>query len=209
MPRSTLPSSYEEKEHALDLFLSKRFSLCREHTDKVKDALNPKKRDSTFLNHLALKKSVDFWDDLLTEEDKRSLLSIAIQTKRHKGTIGGLKLAFESLGLGTNVHEWFEYGGDAFHFKLDLAAKDREITEDLYKIVAFYTHEYKNTRSVLDETVLSYLEVKQAYVSIGSAGETESTANMISGYVLEQRQVQKIHSAGIGEVTAYTQMEVS
>jgi phage tail P2-like protein len=101
------------------------------------------------LKHLAWQWHVDFWDDTLDSDAKLTLVLQSYDWHRHKGTPYAVEQMVQDVLGGGSVQEWFEYGGDPFHFKIisnsppqDLATYDRLLAA--VKVS-------KNERSILDD----------------------------------------------------------
>jgi len=174
MYRSTLPSSYLPKEHALDklrgaLFAKRLHSL----PDEALRALDPAVCSASFLDTLAVFYSVDFYRNDLLEADKRGLILHSIRLKRTKGTVGALKSLFASLRLDSTIDEWFRYGGAPFHFKVDIGVQNREITTAFATTLTAMIERYKNVRSVLEALQFTYVLDGVEYVASGMAIEAE------------------------------------
>jgi len=206
MHRSTLPSHYTKKEHALDVFLGERFSEhLRILPNKAKNCLNPMLCDEKIISTLAQKKDTEFWSDVLNVEDKRRLVFNTINIKRHAGTTWALKKAIESLGIETSIHESESI---PFHFSVLLGMEDREITPKLAIEMQTLVHKYKNVRSILDELSLSYLQKHNQIISVGGVGEVNSHAEQIEGYVQNIQTLQTFSVGAVGQTTAYALQEV-
>ena len=203
MYRSTLPPSYLPKEHALDSLRGAIFSRHLQEIPTVALAsLNPTTCPSHLLDTLANFYSVDFYRNDFLEADKRALIFNSIELKKIKGTVGALKKVFDSLDIGVNVEEWFNYGGDPFRFKLDFALKDKEITPQLIDTLTRMVFAYKNVRSVMEEIVLAYVSQQSVFVASGSVGEVSCSTEQLEGYTQNSILNQIIYLGAVGEVSA-------
>ncbi|MBW9878504.1 phage tail protein I, partial [Escherichia coli] len=63
---------------------------------------------------------------------------------------------------------WFEYGGRAYFFKVDIALVDKGLDENLFNDLVELIHEYKNTRSKL-EALIVWIINQSAIPVIGCA----------------------------------------
>ena len=70
------------------------------------------------LDILAYDFKVDWWDADYTLEEKRRTLKDSWRVHRMLGTKAAVELAISAIYLNTKVSEWFEYGGEPYHFKL-------------------------------------------------------------------------------------------
>lgn len=106
------------------------------------------------------------WLHATTEDAKRALIKSAIKIHRYKGTKFALLEIFDSLNLVGEISEWFEYGGDPYHFRAKFDT--HSLFEDkLEKELLDLINENKNVRSVLECLVLHLLT--EHYLKIASA----------------------------------------
>ena len=133
-------------------------------TDRIKDIPNPI-RDmadpmtcpSDFLPWLAWAFSVDQWSHEWPDEKKRNVISKSIEIHRRKGTRGAIERIFEIIEFPTaKLFEWFEYGGDPYFFKIDIAAGGpvytRKMLEQLFRLISIH----KNVRSRLEAVSIHF-----------------------------------------------------
>lgn len=112
--------------------------------------------DASALPHLAEQFHVtglEGWMQCETEEEKRSLLKQAINLHLFKGTKYALYKALGIISVQAEVVEWFEYGGDPYHFRLQISQASKGLSlkqqEDIFNIV----NEYKNFRSRFEKAI--------------------------------------------------------
>lgn len=91
------------------------------------------------------------WLQALSEVEKRNLIKSAIKMHRYKGTKFALEEIFKTLNIVGNVEEWFNYGGEPYHFKVILQIFNRSINEETETKLRALINEYKNERSWLEE----------------------------------------------------------
>ncbi|RNB72185.1 phage tail protein I [Brevibacillus panacihumi] len=98
--------------------------------------------------HITLNEGAALADTL---QEKRELVKNALEIHRMKGTKAALERVLELLNMQGTISEWFEYGGDPYHFRIDiLDVSTRGITEDLIRQLDILIFAYKNTRSWLE-----------------------------------------------------------
>lgn len=100
------------------------------------------------LKHLAWQWHVDFWADDLTLTQKRTLVKQAYPWHRQKGTPAAVEMVVADVLGGGSVQEWWEYGGEPYHFKVfsNQPPEDAAVQETL----ALAIEAAKNARSYLD-----------------------------------------------------------
>ena len=91
------------------------------------------------------------WLQALSETEKRNLIKSSIKMHRYKGTKYALEEIFKTLNIVGNIEEWFNYGGDPYHFKVILQVFNRSINEETETKLRALINEYKNERSWLEE----------------------------------------------------------
>ena len=108
------------------------------------------------------------WLFTTDEREKRELIKQAIELHKYKGTIWAVRRVLEILSLPGTISEWFEYGGKAYFFKVDIALVDKGMDENLFNDLVELIHEYKNTRSKL-EALIVWIINQSAIPVIGCA----------------------------------------
>lgn len=108
------------------------------------------------------------WLFTTDEREKRELIKQAIELHKYKGTIWAVRRVLEILSLPGTISEWFEYGGRAYFFKVDIALVDKGTDENLFNDLVELIHEYKNTRSKL-EALIVWIINQSAIPVIGCA----------------------------------------
>lgn len=77
------------------------------------------------LDILAYDFKVDWWDQNFTLEEKRQVFKDSWYVHQHLGTKAAVETAIRAIYPLTQVEEWFEYGGEPYHFRLNI-----DITSD-------------------------------------------------------------------------------
>lgn len=91
------------------------------------------------------------WLQALSDTEKRNLIKSSIKMHRYKGTKYALEEIFKTLNIVGNIEEWFNYGGNPYHFKVILQIFNRSINEETETKLRALIDEYKNERSWLEE----------------------------------------------------------
>ncbi len=127
------------------------------------------------LDILAYDFKVDWWDADYTLEEKRRTLKNSWRVHRMLGTKAAVELAISAIYPDAHVSEWFEYGGDPYHFKLQIDVSHETVGSERYRRVLDRVNFYKNLRSHLDSII--YV-VNAEGVATGYAG-----AALCGGYM--------------------------
>jgi phage tail P2-like protein len=103
------------------------------------------------IKHLAWQWHVDAWDDNLTPAQKAAFLDISYRWHRIKGTPAAVEMILNDVLGGGKVEEFWEYGGEEFHFRV--FANDPPEDDTAYAVLIAGIDSAKNTRSVLDDII--------------------------------------------------------
>jgi len=68
------------------------------------------------LDILAYDFKVDWWDPNYSLEEKRRVFKDSWYVHKHMGTKAAVETSIRAIYPGTKVLEWFEYGGEPYHF---------------------------------------------------------------------------------------------
>ena len=99
---------------------------------------------------LAWQWHVDFYEPSMSIETKRQLVRESIAWHRIKGTKAAVEKMTQTVFKGGVVTEWFEYGGEPYHFRIDVLNAPNMTEENRGRLLAV-VNASKNTRSWLDE----------------------------------------------------------
>lgn len=102
------------------------------------------------LDILAYDLKVDWYEYSAPIENKRCAIKEAMFVHRYKGTKYAVETALHSVFTDAKVEEWFEYGGEPFHFKLTVYGSSSG--NDLKGLIARIQYA-KNLRSVMDNVL--------------------------------------------------------
>lgn len=100
---------------------------------------------------LAWQFHVDFYEPIgMDIKTKRKLVKESIAWHRIKGTPAAVEMMLSStFGRSAKVSEWYEYGGEPYHFKVSVKTK-KFPTMESFGLAKQGVLAAKNTRSVLD-----------------------------------------------------------
>lgn len=103
------------------------------------------------LDAIATDFKVDWWDANYSLEEKRRTLKDSWYVHKRLGTKAAVERAISAIYPDTEVKEWFEYGGEPYHFKLLIPVDQTTLDPTKHATVLSLAEYYKNLRSVLDE----------------------------------------------------------
>lgn len=100
-----LPSNALKPERALSLAVEFGDAILPED---IKSLWRPKEAASRFLPFIAWGLHLDFWDDNLKEDVKRTFILDSFLWHRKKGTPWAVRKMLSTLGFKAEITEWFE-----------------------------------------------------------------------------------------------------
>ncbi|WP_431002580.1 phage tail protein I [Klebsiella pneumoniae] len=90
----------------------------------LRDLWNPWRCPVKFLPYLAWAFSVDRWDDVWTEAEKRQAIANAFWMHQRKGTIAAVRRVIEDMGFSMALAEWWQVNDPAGTFRLEINVND-------------------------------------------------------------------------------------
>ena len=181
---------------------------------------------------LAWQWHVDFYEPSMSIETKRQLVRESIAWHRIKGTKAAVEKMAQTVFKGGVVTEWFEYGGEPYHFRIDVLNAPNMTEESRERLLAV-VNASKNTRSWLDElrfrreaqndmyyasapTIHTTYEIRPSEITdaaaearqyIGAAVSAHTTYEIYPGIVQDAAIRSTFHVGGIGSI--YKVLEVT
>ncbi|ECG6088424.1 phage tail protein I [Salmonella enterica subsp. enterica serovar Blukwa] len=132
------------------------------------------------------------WLFAANEQEKRELIKQAIELHKYKGTPWAVRRVLEILSLPGTISEWFEYGGKAYFFKVEIKLINQGMDENLFNNLVDLIHEYKNVRSKL-EALIVWIINQSAIPVIGSVLYGGEITTVLPFQVLEVQQTKPIY----------------
>ena len=131
--------------------------------------------EEPLLDILARDFKVDWWDPEYSLEEKRRTLKDSWRVHRLLGTRAAVETAISAIYPHTQVLEWFEYGGEPYHFRLDINITNDTIDSAKQRRVLERMNFYKSLRSHNDG-VTYFVEAEPAIVRAAASapGLTEA-----------------------------------
>ena len=106
--------------------------------------------DEPLLDILARDFKVDWWDPEYSLEEKRRTLKDSWRVHRLLGTRAAVETAISAIYPHTQVLEWFEYGGEPYHFRLTVRLSENGWDYGKHLQLIEKLQFYKNLRSHRD-----------------------------------------------------------
>ncbi len=115
------------------------------------------------LDALAYDFKIDWWDADADLENKRRVFKNAWNVHRKLGTVGAVEQAVTDAFAGATVREWFDYGGEPYHYMLVAGLGEQTGTEETLQRILTRARWYTNVRSVLDAVEFATVRTRHLY----------------------------------------------
>ncbi|MGI2144450.1 phage tail protein I [Shewanella frigidimarina] len=195
---SLLPPNASKLERDIEQVITSSLDLPL----SIADLWDPFRCPLSLLPWLAWAYSVDQWEDSWPVSVKRQVVNDAFEIHRYKGTPYAVQQALNSLGIKTNIIEWWEPNGSNVRgtMKVNALVKDKGIDlSDLIQITNAITSAKRGVIHAVIRTVFqSSAEINHAATTL-SAQITE-----ISYYTLSELNSEGMFSVMAGSFSALT-----
>lgn len=176
----------------------------REEIDHLRIYPEIGRLDEQLLDILAHDFKVDWWDADYSLEEKRRTLADSWRVHKMLGTKAAVVMAISAIYPHTRVLEWFEYGGEPYHFRLDINITNDSIDSAKQRRVLERLNFYKSLRSHNDG-VTYFVEAQPAIArAVPCVAGLEETAQV--PLVLPVPTIKPIVSARVGVATGLWEM---
>lgn len=121
------------------------------YAHKKSELVDPmKEKTEWLLDNIAVAEAIDFYDKSFTISQKMMIIKNADFLKSKKGTPIALERALSNIFSSAEVVEWFEYGGQKGHFKVNVTVSG--VADTATRNLALKVIEkYKRKSQILDE----------------------------------------------------------
>ena len=137
--------------------------------DRVRIISNIDALDETVLDILARDFKVDWYDPGYSLEEKRRTVKSSWRVHKTLGTKAAVETAIRAIYPLTTVEEWFEYGGEPYHFRLNIDITSDSGDRARQKRVLERLNFYKSLRSHNDG-VRYFLVPEKSWALAGGPG---------------------------------------
>ena len=148
---SVLPDFIAKDEHLAQLAEVAARVMAKSMENIWKPALYSRidDMDEGALDILAEDLNVYWYDYNYDLATKRNVIKANFSVHQHMASKGAMITALSAVWADSNVEEWYEYGGDPYHFRVLLDISESSDPVELEKIRSTIM-QYKNARSWLD-----------------------------------------------------------
>lgn len=149
------------------------------------------------IDALAEQFHVDFYDAEMSLQQKRTVVKNSIAWHRRKGTPSVVEEMVQTVFESAHVEEWFEYGGEPYHFRVTLITApltDKAVLDRLVDAI----NKTKNVRSWLE--YVSFSRPMEAAVYVGGVSAVYKSITMTSDLSRDQIMNKETYVGGVSAV---------
>lgn len=133
--------------------LTPQLNLISNQTDSILIYSNIDELSSEVLDILAWQFRVDWYVANADIETKRRLIKSAFKVHKTKGTAYAVEQVVQDMFGDGEVQEWFEYGGEPYHFKV--ITTNASVTDELANQFNMVVNAVKRCSTVLEQIIIS------------------------------------------------------
>lgn len=133
-----------------------------------------------------------YYDGSMSLQKKREAVKKAMQWYKKAGTLSAVDELVGFMYGEHKVHEWFQYDGQPYTFRVEIMGLDVQITEKGMKNFLSALQKVKNTRSLL-EAIIFHRRVDQLVYS-GAAATFYSRQVIVDFYKDQKTEKMDLHS---------------
>lgn len=149
------------------------------------------------IDALAEQFHVDFYDAEMSLQQKRTVVKNSIAWHRRKGTPSVVEEMVQTVFESAHVEEWFEYGGEPYHFRVTLITApltDKAVLERLVDAI----NKTKNVRSWLE--YVQFLRPMEQTMYIGGTTGVYKKLTMTSDLSQDQLMNKEVYVGGVSTI---------
>ncbi len=128
------------------------------------------KLSETILDELAWQFNIPEYSSTLDVTTKRLLIKKCFKTHKQRGTAEAVEQVISDIFGDGYVEEWFEYGGDKYHFRV--VTSNQSVTGDQAEMFVDAVNKVKRGSTVMDTVIVDIsAELSAYYGSILQVGD--------------------------------------
>lgn len=158
----------------------------------------------SLIDELAWQYHVDFYDQTMPIDQKREMVRQALENHRKKGTAAVVRNVVSIILEDGRVEEWFQYGGEPYHFRVILILGPMASEETIQKLVDT-VYAVKNVRSWLDYA--QFHRESEGRIYFGGANTVHKRVEITSDITQQMTVNTKLYFAGAN--TLHRDIQVS
>lgn len=158
-----LPEAFSEspKVKALGYALNKAMQRLMNYCKNIGIYNSIDTAPEEILDLLALELKTQYYDDSQSVEVKRNLIKNTLIWYMKTGTPASVEEAVVAVFGDGKIEEWFEYGGEPYHFKVYTSSLNS--TDEMIQQLTEIINTMQNARSHLEGVVVEVMQQLQLY----------------------------------------------
>lgn len=159
-----LPNSIKNDPDIIAAARSLDYSTSRSLLEarKLDFFVNPNLNDDKLLDIVARDLHVDFYDDTYPIEVKQKLIDESMIIHMEKGTGKSVENLINAVFGDGQVEEWFEYGGEPFHFRI--LTSNQSVTNERAQEFIRALNSVKRKTAILESITMLQAEQMNLYM---------------------------------------------
>lgn len=141
---------------------------------------------------LAEELRAQYYDGSMSLQKKREAVKKAMQWYKKAGTLSAVQELIEFMYGEHRVHEWFQYDGQPYTFRVEIMGQNVQITAQGLENFLSALQKVKNTRSLL-EMLIFHRRIDQQVYS-GAAAASYSRQVIVDFYTEQKQENINLHS---------------
>lgn len=171
------PNLKTPEKRALAAAIKKMFDGVTRRLPSLLIYAEPGALDNQMCDLLAMTFNISAYDQTFDLDTKRKLVESTLQASSTKGTATAIREIITTIHGGARLEEWFDYGGEPFHFKVEIDAFKRGIDEDGYEKLLEIISAYNSAGTVLEAIIINLRA--QGYSYIGGVTISGDATNVM------------------------------
>lgn len=140
---------------ALSYALQQSLSMICKFSDSVRVMAAIDDMPEKVIDNLAVELNLPCFHPESGISVKRALVKDAFIWHTIAGTASAIRRYFSTISQDTDIQEWFDYGGNPYHFRIIATVPDnQEVNENTLRDIGVQLERLKNARSILDEALI-------------------------------------------------------
>jgi len=158
--------------------LTPQLNMISNQIDSILIYSNIDELSHDVLDILAWQFRVDWYDSTLDIDIKRKLIKNSIKVHKSKGTVYAVEQVIQDMFGDGEVQEWFEYGGEPYHFKV--ITTNASVTAELANQFNVAVNKVKRFSTVLEQIIISLSgELNLYYAGIVHVGDNSTIRQVV------------------------------
>lgn len=165
--------AYDPQVQALGYAINKAMQRLMDYCQNISIYAAIDTAPEQVLDLLAVELNTQYYDDTLNIDTKRALIKNTLIWYTNTGTPAAVTELVEAIFGSGEIEEWFEYGGDPYHFKIhtfNVAA-----TDEMLRLAESLVGSVQNVRSHLEEVIIEIMESMNIYIGCKASIEDDVT----------------------------------